>query len=163
MRITGCLVLITTLITILLLGCATTRSRIKEHEREFNTFPAETQAQIQSGRIDKGFTEEMVYMARGEPSDKSMSTRDGKPTVVWKYPRPAAPLPVGAQSGSLSTPYGYPGFGPGPAQPAPMFYERSYFKVEFLNGKVVGWDQDLQDDSGVGVPIQDMKMPSTPY
>ncbi len=140
-------------------GCATTHSRVKEHALEFNSFPAQTQAQIQSGRIDKGFTEDMVYMARGEPSDKVKAVRDGKPTTVWKYARPGAPLPVSASGGNLAAPYGYPGFGPNPSQPAPMFYERSYFKVEFLNGKVVGWDQELQDDSG----LNDMKMPAAPH
>lgn len=127
-----------------LAGCGGIKSRISDNQRLFATYPPETQAQIQNGRIDHGFTEEMVYMAKGKPSEKSSIERDGRKIAVWKYARPRPPGPPGSHSGALSSPYGYPGFGPGPSQPVPMFYDRSYFKVEFENGKVVRWDQEMQ-------------------
>lgn len=128
------------------MGCGGINSRIHENQYQFNTYPPQVQAQIQSGRIDKGFTEEMVYMARGKPSDKSTVTRGGKDVVLWKYEVPAAVQPPNAAPGSLSTPYGYPTFGPNPAQSTPILYERSYANVEFENGKVVDWDSRLQND-----------------
>lgn len=128
-------------------ACSSIPSRIKEHEREFNTYPPEIQSQIQSGRIDHGFTEDMVYMAKGKPSEKSSYEKKGPKgpvhVTVWKYASPAPATPANIASSSISTPYGYPTFGPGPSQPASVFYEKKYFKVEFENGKVTSWDQEL--------------------
>lgn len=126
-------------------GCGGINSRIKEHERQFSSFAPQAQAQIQAGRIDKGFTEDMVYMAKGEPSEKNQLKKDGKELVVWKYPRRTAP-PVAAGANNLSTPYGYPSFGPAPQQSAPLFYDRSYDTVEFDRGRVVRWDVGMQDE-----------------
>ena len=130
----------------LLPACGGIGSRIKENERQFNTYPPEVQAQIQNGRVDKGFTEEMVYMSKGQPSEKQELERGGRKLTVWKYARRVPPAPPGGGGTSLSTPYGYPAFGPGPSQPTPVFYEHGYFKVEFEDGKVVGWDQEMQRD-----------------
>lgn len=134
------------LVVLFAMGCGGVKSRIKDNERQFSGYPPEIQAQIQSGRIDRGFTEEMVYLAKGEPSDKSTLTRDGKTVTVWKYARPVPPSPPGQAAGGLSAPYGYPGFGPGPSQASPLFYERSYFKVEFEGGKVMRWDEGMQGE-----------------
>lgn len=123
-------------------SCSSVKSRITEHEREFATYPPEVQAQIQNGRVDKGFTEDMVYLAKGAPSEKSSATREGKTITVWKYTRPGAPVQQGSTSNNLSTPYGYPSFGPGPSAPAPVYYDRVFSRVEFENGKVVRWDDD---------------------
>lgn len=128
-------------------GCGGLQSRIRENQNQFATFPPEAQAQIQNGRIDKGFTEDMVYIAKGNPDDKESITRDGKKIIVWKYSRPIPALPVNSGgSANLSTPYGYPIFGPTGAQPPPLFYERGFFKIEFENGKVVRWDKAMQSD-----------------
>ncbi|MBI3543121.1 MAG: hypothetical protein HY075_07600 [Deltaproteobacteria bacterium] len=133
------------LFLVVLSGCGGISSRIKAHEREFASYPPETQAQIQSGRIDRGFTEDMVYLARGEASDKSQIERNGRKLTVWRYAKPT-PTPVGASTSGLAGGYGYPGIATGPMPQSSVVYERSYFKVEFEHGKVVGWDQDIQED-----------------
>lgn len=101
---------------------------------------------IQNGDIEKGFTEDMVYMAKGDPEFKSQIQKKGKQTALWKYP-----LPYGAQGGesansSLAGGYSYPGYGmgspgssTGAANGATM--RRAYFIVEFENGKVTEWTQ----------------------
>jgi hypothetical protein len=129
-------------------ACGGVSSRIKENQHQFDGYPLEIQAQIQNGRVDRGFTEEMVYMAKGTPDDKQVLTRGGKKVTVWRYARRVPPAPPGGGGTTLSTPYGYPAFGPGPSQPTPIFYDKGYFKVEFENGKVIGWDQEMQDDLG---------------
>jgi hypothetical protein len=133
------------LLLLLLQGCGGVKSRIKDHQREFATYPLEVQSQIQNGRIDRGFTEQMVYLAKGEPDEKTTAKRSQRTIMIWKYARHMPSAPPGQAAAGLSTPYGYPSFGPGPTQPTPLFYEKSYFKVEFEKGKVIGWDQDMQD------------------
>ena len=142
-------------------GCTNVATRIKENERQFGTYAPEAQAQIQNGRIDRGFTEEMVYMAMGKPDNKDTITisarakgahdRDGKKITLWKYLRRDVNAAPRESSTGLSSPYSYPTFGPGPGQPAPVIYDRRYYKVEFLDGKVIRWDSELQED----VPVRD--------
>jgi len=127
-------------------ACGGVKSRIQENQRQFAQYPPEIQSQIQNGRIDHGFTEEMVFIAKGKPTDKTQINRDGKAITVWKYVGAMPSEPPGQSTGGLASPYGYPGFGPGPNQPAPMFYERKTYKVEFQDGKVVSWDPDFQRD-----------------
>jgi hypothetical protein len=137
--------ILTAFLAVFTQGCGGVNSRIKDHQREFATYPPEVQGQIQNGRIDRGFTEQMVYLAKGEPDERTTAKLGAKSIVVWKYARHMPSAPPGQAAGGLSTPYGYPTFGPGPTQPTPLFYEKSYFKVEFDKGKVIGWDQDMQD------------------
>lgn len=127
-------------------GCSTVQSRIKENEHLYKTYSVQEQSQIQNGRIDRGFTPEMVYIAKGNPSERATFKRDGKEILVWKYKRATPPPMSSPTGGNLSTPYGYPGFGPNPSQPAPMFYESAYDNIEFENGKVVRWDSGIQSD-----------------
>jgi hypothetical protein len=134
-----------------LAACSSVKSRVKEHQSLFNSFPPQVQSQIQSGRIDRGFNEDMVYLALGEPSDKSSiakKTADGasRSVVIWKYPLRTPPEPREHQSSGLAGGYSYPVIGPGPVQQPVVNYERRFANVEFENGKVVGWDPLLQDD-----------------
>lgn len=128
-----------------ILGCSSVGSRIKENERLFGTLAPEAQAQIQNGRIDRGFTEDMVHMAMGKPDAKETVQRDGKTVLVWKYVRRDLNAPRDSATG-LSSPYSFPTFGPGPSHPSPVIYDRKYYKIEFIGGKVVRWDAELQED-----------------
>lgn len=131
---------------ILAMACSTPRTRIKENEKQFNYYPAQVQAQIQSGRIDRGFTPEMVYMAMGSPAEKIKRSGDkGKEIEVWMYPGPMVELPGQQGSSGFSGAYGYPSFGPGPSHPVQsQTGYRKHYKVEFESGKVVRWDSELQ-------------------
>lgn len=126
-------------------ACSSVNSRIKEHQAQFNEMPEQTQAQIQNGRIDHGFTEEMVYMAKGKPDDKETLTRDGKQVRVWKYAKRDYSGNPSSVSTGLSSPFGYPTFGPGAGQPAQNYNRMKYLRVEFENGRVSRWDDELQE------------------
>ncbi|HMO50547.1 MAG TPA: hypothetical protein PKE26_00275 [Kiritimatiellia bacterium] len=66
-------------------GCATPQSRIKQNPELFASFPPEAQALIQQGQIDIGFTPEMVTMALGAPNRTyTRQTRQGI-LEVWSY------------------------------------------------------------------------------
>ncbi|MBI2605185.1 MAG: hypothetical protein HYW49_03795 [Deltaproteobacteria bacterium] len=122
-------------------SCASTpKTRIHENETRFLSYPPEVQGQIQAGAIDKGFTEEMVYLAKGNPSEKSTTVRSGKTIAVWKYSgKPEVVSPPGSAPSGFSGQYGYPAFGPGPASPAPMVYSKPRLVIEFEDGRVARW------------------------
>jgi hypothetical protein len=124
------------------LACSTVSSRIREHASEFSSYPAGMQDQIQSGKIEPGFTEEMVYMAKGKPSRKLTLQEGDRHFVLWNYNRPTYVSLPGGGAGSLASPYGYPSFGPDPVRPVGTMASSPYFTVKFENGKVVDWVED---------------------
>lgn len=75
--------------------------RIEKYREIFSSFPAEIQEKIQKGKIEEGYTKDMVYMAIGSPT--KMSTKDGK--TIWDYwvesPKPKDLYPLE----SLNYPY----------------------------------------------------------
>lgn len=128
------------------MGCGGVNSRIKKNEHLFATYPLEVQGLIQREQIDVGFTEDQVRMAKGDPSDISQITRKTpqgreKKITLWKFRKsvPATHSTSAIAGSGMSSPYGYPGFGPGPSQPVPMDYTRIGLIVEFEQGKVVSW------------------------
>lgn len=131
---------LTIFITFLAISCAsTTKSRIKEKEKEFFGYPPDVQGQIQAGQIDKGFNEDMVYLAKGTPTDKATHQKAGKTITIWKYYQKAdVAAPPGSSAPGFAGAYEYPSPGK-PQQPYPMFYNKPGLVVEFENGKVKSW------------------------
>lgn len=73
------------LLVALLAGCASPAYRIKQNPELFNSFPPDVQENVRQGRIDIGYTPEMVEMALGKPNRVySRKTQDGE-TQVWSY------------------------------------------------------------------------------
>ncbi len=74
-------------------GCASPAARIKRNPELFNSFPQEVQAKVREGKVETGFTEDMVYMALGRPARVYSRTRavgdngETKTTEVWSYTR----------------------------------------------------------------------------
>lgn len=69
----------------LLAGCATPEARIRKNPNLFASFPPEAQQKIKQGKVDIGFTRDMVYMALGDPDRRySRKTADGE-VEVWAY------------------------------------------------------------------------------
>lgn len=67
-------------------GCATTvHDRIRRHEQLFASFPAEVQAKIREGRVEPGFTPDMVRLAFGQPDRVITRVSSQGETVVWVY------------------------------------------------------------------------------
>ncbi|MEX2607861.1 MAG: hypothetical protein WD708_10990 [Kiritimatiellia bacterium] len=68
-------------------ACATPARRIQANPEQFAAFPGEAQMLIRDGKIELGFTPEMVAMAKGWPSRRySRHTPDGA-IEIWKYVR----------------------------------------------------------------------------
>jgi hypothetical protein len=70
---------------LVLAGCSTIDSRIREKEAEFNSLPPAAQAQIRQGIIAVGYTPDMVYMAIGRPDEVRERSDKGGRETVWKY------------------------------------------------------------------------------
>lgn len=77
--------LVTLLAALALSGCNTVKSRIEEKSALFNSLDPQTQARIRQGLVDIGYTEDMVYIAMGNPDErKEISTAQGHQSV-WTY------------------------------------------------------------------------------
>jgi hypothetical protein len=66
-------------------GCQTVDSRIKEKPEVFNSVDKATQDKIKQGIIDLGFTEDMVYLALGNPDQKRESKTAAGTRLTWIY------------------------------------------------------------------------------
>ena len=73
------------MIALLAAGCYTPASRIKKNPELFAGFPEDVQANVKAGRIDIGYTKDMVFIALGKPDRQySRQTATGL-TEVWAY------------------------------------------------------------------------------
>jgi hypothetical protein len=68
-----------------LAGCQSVERRIQERPEAFYQLDRETQDKILQGIIDVGYTEDMVYLALGEPSEKRQRVTENGRTVTWIY------------------------------------------------------------------------------
>jgi hypothetical protein len=90
---------------LLFAGCSTPSSRIKSHQAAFDALPTETQAAIRAGKVEFGYTQEMVLMALGKPDRRYSRTTQSGQTEVWAYRDrgPAFSLGLGVGGGSGRT------------------------------------------------------------
>lgn len=70
---------------VLVAGCQTVDSRIRENPQLFASLDAATQSKIKQGIIDLGYTEDMVYLALGAPDQKRESRSAAGAQTVWVY------------------------------------------------------------------------------
>ncbi|HEU5081626.1 MAG TPA: hypothetical protein VFT72_20605 [Opitutaceae bacterium] len=101
-----CLASLTVLLVgAILCGCSTPDSRIKDHQAAFAALSPEDQGRIRGGKIDVGYTPEMVLMALGDPDRKYTRTTAKGTAEVWAYrdkgPRLAIGVGVGGGSGHV--------------------------------------------------------------
>lgn len=66
-------------------GCQTVDSRIKEKPTVFASVDKETQEKIKQGIIGIGYTEDMVYLALGQPDQIREAVTANSRTLVWIY------------------------------------------------------------------------------
>ncbi len=67
-------------------GCATTpQDRIRRHADLFATFPPDIQAKVRQGRVEPGFTHDMVRLALGRPDRVITRVSPEGETVIWVY------------------------------------------------------------------------------
>ena len=69
-----------------LAACSSTpESRIADNSAAFARFSPDVQQKIRAGRVDVGFTAEMVKLALGEPARVFMRQSEAGDTEVWIY------------------------------------------------------------------------------
>ena len=117
-----------------LAGCSSPDSRIKSHQATFDALPAETQTKIRAGKIEVGFTPEMVLMALGEPDRRYTRTSEKGQSEVWAYrdKGPAFSIGLGVGGGS-----GRSGVGGGVGVSTGGDRAEDKMRVVFEGGKVV--------------------------
>ncbi len=101
-----------TLLTVALLGitlgafssCSSPDSRIRAHQSTFNSLSAVDQGKIRGGRVEIGYTEEMVLMALGDPDRRYTRTTEQGTSQIWAYqdraPRVSLGFGIGGGGGS---------------------------------------------------------------
>ena len=123
-----------------LAGCSATAGRIKRNPYLFATFPPEVQNNVRRGRIDIGYTKEMVSMALGWPQQIEEATGPGQDVEVWIYSTVTyaapAPAPSSAWVADSPTSQGGPAGTGIPRNLARDQYES--MRVEFRGNRVIG-------------------------
>ncbi len=72
-------------LSLTLSGCSTIDTRIQEKSAAFVTLTPEMQDKIRLGRVEVGFSADLVYIALGTPDERSTkSTATGR-TETWIY------------------------------------------------------------------------------
>ncbi|NCD33606.1 MAG: hypothetical protein EOL87_09370 [Spartobacteria bacterium] len=73
------------LYALVLTGCNTTDGRIKKNQVVFDSLDPDIQELIKQGQVDIGFTEEMVFMAWGQPDRVYIRKTAESSRTVWSY------------------------------------------------------------------------------
>ncbi|ACB77470.1 hypothetical protein [Opitutus terrae] len=85
-------------------GCATPDSRIQKQQAAFDSWPADVQQKVRAGKVDVGFTPDMVRVALGEPDRVMSRTTDRGQAEGWVYmdkgPKFSFGLGMGTMRGS---------------------------------------------------------------
>lgn len=102
-RRTGVAVLGAVMLALAAAGCSSTPDkRIAKEQAAFDAMPAETQAKIREGKVEIGFTEQQVLLARGKPDGKGRRTTSAGEEEVWTYERKKSGLGFGVGVGGGS-------------------------------------------------------------
>ncbi len=140
---------------VLLGGCSTPTSRIKDHPEVFAKFSPEQQELIKKGQIALGFDQEMVKLALGSPDRVRVRMDSRGSKEVWSYTSYRANTSVSVYGGwggyypyyprAYAPYYGGWGWGYGGMWGGyPYGYSEAYehFRVEFIGGKVTSIEQE---------------------
>ncbi len=73
------------LLLLVLSGCSTPESRIEKNPAAFAALNPEQQAAVRGGRVDIGFTKDMVYLALGTADRTYGRTTTQGEVEVWAY------------------------------------------------------------------------------
>jgi hypothetical protein len=112
---------------LILVGCATTQSRISQHPEMYQRLSARDQALVSQGQIRAGMSMDAVWLAWGTPDQKIPDNMGGRPTETWLYLRYQTPPSYGA-------PYYY---GPFDWSYIPPKFPYASRGATFSNGRVV--------------------------
>jgi hypothetical protein len=68
-------------------GCQNFEHRMKQKAALVATLDDATQARLRAGEIRIGDSEDLVYLARGKPDEKKLTTTASGETTTWVYNR----------------------------------------------------------------------------
>ncbi len=121
------------LLLAVLSGCSSPQSRIDSNRAAFDKFPAEVQEKIRAGRIDVGYTPEMVRLALGEPARKVTRKTETGDAEIWIYTdnKPQFSFGFGVASGGYRS-----GSAVGVSTSTGGYEADEKARVEFRNGRV---------------------------
>jgi hypothetical protein len=66
-------------------GCSTIPSRIEEKSAAFSALDADTQNKIRLGRVEVGYSPDLVYIALGTPDERLTKTTKTGTNETWIY------------------------------------------------------------------------------
>ncbi len=66
-------------------GCNTFKARADEKFEAFDGLPAATQKRLERGKVAVGDSEDLVYIALGQPDEKRRITRPDGAYTLWVY------------------------------------------------------------------------------
>jgi outer membrane murein-binding lipoprotein Lpp len=128
---------------LLLAGCSTVESRIKDNPDAFARLTAEQQALVKAGQIALGFRSEAVKLALGDPDRVATRTDADGVATIWRY------VTYEAEGRLLYSGYyhsGRRGWGFWGGYPYYLDYPhrtvRERFRVEFRQDRVTAITQD---------------------
>ena len=116
-----------TAVALILVGCATTQSRISQHPEIYQRLSARDQALVSQGQIRPGMTMDAVWLAWGTPDQEIPDNMGDRPTETWLYLRYQTPP-------SYGSPYYY---GPFDWSYIPPRFPYASKGATFSNGRVV--------------------------
>ena len=112
---------------LILVGCATTQSRISQHPEIYQRLSARDQALVSQGQLRPGMTMDAVWLAWGTPDQEIPDNMGDRPTETWLYLRYQTPP-------SYGSPYYY---GPFDWSYIPPKFPYASKGATFSNGRVV--------------------------
>lgn len=131
----------------MLAGCATQATRIRDHQAEYDAYPADVRSKIAAGQVDVGFTPEQVLLALGKPTRKFARTTTTGASEVWAYNQKAPGAPsfsfgIGGGFGLGNS--GFGSVGASTQVPGDDASREDKLRVVFENGRVSAVEQLLQ-------------------
>ncbi len=130
----------------LLSACSTPDSRIAENQAAFVKYPAAAQQKIRAGKIDLGFTPEMVRLALGKPSCQIIQQTEVGQVELWMYRDNGPHFSIGVGLGTGDYHSGghgggsYSGVGGGVAVSTGDYSPEEKMRVEFRAGVVSAFE-----------------------
>lgn len=71
--------------SVLVAGCSTPAARIGRNRETFEAFPSNVQENVRLGRIEMGYSRDMVYIALGQPRRVYDRQSEETTTEIWAY------------------------------------------------------------------------------
>ena len=118
----------------LLAACSTPETRISGHRAAFDQFPSDVQQKLRAGRIEIGFTEEMVRLALGEPARRYTHKSELGDSELWIYHDEGPRFSLGIGVGSAGS---HSAVGAGLGVSTGNYDPEERMRVEFRAGRVI--------------------------